>query len=34
LLENGAAKYGSGSTMVGYDVTWMWEELGVAGLRR
>jgi hypothetical protein len=34
LLENGAARHGSGSTMVGYDMTWMWEELGVAGLRR
>jgi hypothetical protein len=34
LLENGAAKQGDGSPMAGYDVTWMWEELGVAGLRR
>jgi hypothetical protein len=34
LLENGAAKHGSGSPMAGYDVTWMWHELGVANLRR
>lgn len=34
LLENGAARHSSGSPMAGYDVTWMWEELGVADLRR
>jgi hypothetical protein len=34
LLENGVAKRSDGSPMAGYDVTWMWEELGVAGLRR
>ncbi len=33
LLENGAA-HGSGSPMADCDLTWMWEELGVAGLRR
>jgi hypothetical protein len=33
LLENGVAKQGDGSAMADYDVTWMWEELGVAGLR-
>jgi hypothetical protein len=34
LLENGAARHGSGSPMAGYDVTWMWEKLGVSALRR
>jgi hypothetical protein len=34
LLENGAAKQRSVSSMAGYDVAWMWEELGVASLRR
>lgn len=33
FLENGAARHARGSTMVGYDLTWMWEELGVASLR-
>jgi len=34
LLENGAARHGDGSPMAGCDLTWMWEELGVANLRR
>jgi hypothetical protein len=34
LLENGAAKRDDGSPMTGYDVSWMWQELGVADLRR
>jgi hypothetical protein len=34
LLENGAARHDSGPVMADYDVTWMWEELGVASLRR
>ena len=34
LLENGAARHGSESPLAGYNVTWMWEELGVANLRR
>jgi hypothetical protein len=34
LLENHAASHGSESPMAGYDVTWMWEELGVVALRR
>lgn len=34
FLENGAARHGHGSTMVGYDLSWMWGELGVAHLRR
>jgi putative intracellular protease/amidase len=33
-LENGAARYGSGSPMAGCDWSWMWTELGVAHLRR
>lgn len=34
FLENGAARHGSGSPMADCDLTWMWEELGVASLRR
>jgi hypothetical protein len=34
LLENSAAKHDSGSPLADYDVTWMWEELGVTELRR
>jgi len=34
LLENGAARHASGSAMADCDLTWMWEELGVANLRR
>jgi hypothetical protein len=33
LLENGAARHGGGSPMADCDLTWMWEELGVANLR-
>jgi hypothetical protein len=33
FLENGAA-HGSGSPVAGCDLTWMWEELGIANLRR
>jgi hypothetical protein len=34
LLENSVAQEKAGSPMAGYDVSWMWEELGVADLRR
>jgi hypothetical protein len=34
FLENGNAKQDDGSPMAGYDVSWMWQELGVAALRR
>ena len=34
LLENNAAKEASGSAMAGYDLRWMWDELGIAELRR
>jgi hypothetical protein len=34
LLENGAARHGSESSMAACDLTWMWVELGVASLRR
>ncbi len=34
FLENGAAKQNDGSPMADYDVSWMWEELGVGDLRR
>jgi hypothetical protein len=34
LLENGAARHGSGSSMADYDLSWMWDELGVVDLRR
>jgi len=34
LLENSAAKHEKGSAMAGYDVTWMWKELGLSDLRR
>jgi hypothetical protein len=33
-LENGAARHEAGSPMAGYDLRWMWDELGVADLRR
>ena len=33
FLENGAA-HGGGSPMADCDLIWMWEELGVANLRR
>jgi hypothetical protein len=34
FLENGAARHGGRSPMADSDLTWMWEELGVASLRR
>ena len=34
FLENGAARHKGASPMAGCDLTWMWEELGVANLRR
>ena len=34
LLENGAARYASGTPMSDYDLSWMWEKLGVTELRR
>jgi hypothetical protein len=34
FLENGAARRGGGSSMADCDLTWIWEELGVANLRR
>jgi hypothetical protein len=34
LLENGNARPDDDSPMAGYDVSWMWQELGVADLRR
>ena len=34
LLENGAARHGSGSPMADCDFSWMWTELGIAHLRR
>ena len=33
-LENLTAKYDPSEPMAEYDVTWMWEELGVAELRQ
>jgi hypothetical protein len=33
LLENGAAKQARGSPMSDYDLSWMWEKLGLAELR-
>jgi len=34
LLENNVARQGDASNMAGYDLTWVWEELGVGSLRR
>jgi hypothetical protein len=34
LLENSTAGQGAHSPVAGYDVSWMWDELGVADLRR
>ena len=34
LLENSVAREKAGSPMAGYDLRWMWEELGVSDLRR
>jgi hypothetical protein len=33
-LENQMAQHGSSEPMAGYDVAWLWEELGVADLRK
>ncbi len=33
-IEKGAAKSGVGEPMATYDFTWMWQELGIIGLRR
>jgi hypothetical protein len=34
LLENGTARHGSESSLARYDMTWLWQELGVSDLRR
>jgi hypothetical protein len=34
LLENGAARHASGTPMADYDLSWMWEKLGITELRR
>ena len=34
LLENGAASHASGAPMADYDLSWMWEKLGITELRR
>jgi hypothetical protein len=34
VLENGAARHASGTSMGDYDLSWMWEELGITELRR
>jgi len=34
LLENSTVRQEANSPMAGYDVSWMWDELGVADLRR
>jgi hypothetical protein len=34
FIENGSAKNDAASPMSGYDVSWLWQELGVADLRR
>jgi hypothetical protein len=34
LLENGAARHASCTPMSDYDLSWMWEKLGVTELRR
>ena len=33
-LENQMAQHESSEPMAGYDVAWLWEELGVADLRK
>ena len=33
-LENANAQHEPGSAIASYDVSWMWEELGVSDLRR
>jgi hypothetical protein len=34
LIENSNARQEAGSPMASYDMSWMWEELGIADLRR
>jgi hypothetical protein len=34
LLENGAARYATGTPMADYDLSWMWDELDITELRR
>jgi len=34
LLENKTAQQPAGSAMADYDARWLWQELGVADLRR
>lgn len=34
LLENSTARQEAGSAMASYDMGWMWDELGIADLRR
>ncbi len=34
VLENGAARHGGNAAMAGYDVSWLWEELGMTHLRQ
>jgi hypothetical protein len=34
VLENGIAQQEGSAAMAGYDVSWMWDELGVADFRR
>jgi hypothetical protein len=34
FVENSTARQEANSSMAGYDVSWMWDELGVADLRR
>jgi hypothetical protein len=33
-LENQSAKHDAGNPMAGYDFRWLWDELGIANLRR
>ncbi|UYN96197.1 MAG: hypothetical protein KIT25_04410 [Enhydrobacter sp.] len=34
LLENGNARQAADSPMAGYDIGWMWDDLGIGDLRR
>lgn len=34
FMENGMAKAAPAGTGESHDLTWMWEELGIAALRR
>jgi hypothetical protein len=34
FIENSTARQEANSSMAGYDMSWMWDELGVADLRR